>query len=217
MKQIFIIIFILVQLGLCAQEESTTKLFINSFISFNKDVISMNELLVIKKNPMTIFEALTYVYNGDSTRLTCHGVYFDMENEKIKGHYSENAISYKLGKIEIGATSFVVYTTMECQDEESLWWTNIELAIYNNSVKKDSYTLYRENEYEAERKAILNNNKKIIFVMFPNNNKKVEYKLLQLSENKPYLIELKSSEQNIPTDNLLKIIDILGWKEDFGI
>ena len=217
MKKIFLCILIFLQFCTYVQGQTSLELFLSSFpLVCEEKIITFEDIIQNKQNPIEKVDALTYIYNGDSTRLVCRGVYMNMENEEITGHYTDSVLPCKIGKIEIGKTIFAFYTTNDCQNERDFWWVNGEMAIYENGILQDKYIIYRANEYEAEVNSILSTNKNILFIQRANNERRIEYKLLKLSENKPYITVVKSTEQNKGVGDLFKALETLGWKEGFG-
>jgi len=218
MKKIILCILISFQFYAYAQSQSSLDLFLNSFPSIeNKEIVTFESIILDKQNTIDKINALLYIYGGDTSRLICRGVYINMESNEITGQYTDTILPYKIGKINIDKTIFAFYTTHNCQNERDFWWTNGEVAIYENGVLQDKCTIYRANEYEAEINSILNTTNNMLFIQLLNKEKKIEYKLLRLSKNKPYITEVKSIKQSKSIGNLLKVLETLGWKELFEL
>jgi hypothetical protein len=220
MKRILLPIMTMCLLFTQAQEKSLMEKFFVAFPAFDKSekVLSFGDLLAKKKYLITKNDAVSYVYDGDASRIVCHGVFMDMETEEVSKHYVDTVLPYKIGKVKMGKTNFVFYTTTECKSERDVWWTNVEMSVFVEEVGLvDKYRVYRENEYDYNIISLINADKAMLFRKWINTRGKVEYQLLKLSENKPYVNVVKSVEKDMDADNLFKAVKILGWSIDMGL
>jgi hypothetical protein len=228
MKQIILFAFLFCQCSINAQKqtENTSEQienfpkptisneFINSFPVF-ETIVDMQRMTFVKTNPMTVQEALTHVYENDFTRLLCHGKFIDMETENVWGYYTDTVLPRKLGKIELGNTAFVFYTTNDCQDASDVWWTNVVMTVYKDTILQDIHTVCKTNDYETMINSLLNTKKNLLFIQGVDNENKFENSLLKLSEHYPYVTKIKSTSERVSTGDLLKALDALGWENDF--
>ncbi|MDR0619895.1 MAG: hypothetical protein LBG17_08365 [Bacteroidales bacterium] len=203
-----------------AQDKSSMEKFFVTFPAFDKTekVLYFGDLLAKKKYPITKNDAVSYIYGGDISRILCRGVFMNMETEEVSGHYVDTVLPYKIGKIKMGKTNFVFYTTTECKSERDVWWTNIEMSVFiEGTGLSDKHRIYRENEYDYSIISLINADRAMLFRRLVNTRGKIEYQLLKLSENKPYLSIVKSAEKDINADNLFKALKVLGWSADMGL
>ncbi len=140
----------------CAGQEKE-RLFILSFPYEHKDTLIESQILMFKKNPMTEEEALRFVYNYDTSRLYCRGIYFDMEEEKVTGEWEEKRLPNKCLGINADGFYLVAYTSYDCQDPKAQQWDYLHFAIYDKDFQlKDKILLYQGDEYGYEIKGLIN-------------------------------------------------------------
>jgi hypothetical protein len=124
----------------------------------------------------------------------------------------------KIGRITIGHTDFIFYTTMEGKNPKDVWYVNIEMDIYDNYILKGSIRVHRSHEYESEIISLINISENILFIGASNYQEKVrEYSLIKLSENAPYINIVKHVKNNIYIEDLPKILKNLEWTAEFGL
>ena len=99
--------------------QPTIKTYVLSFPFELKDSVLKSARLIQSNNAMTRQEALKYVYKNDTSRLTCKGVYYNMETEKVTGKWEEVKLPKKCMGIATDSFYLIAFTSYECQGTKS--------------------------------------------------------------------------------------------------
>jgi hypothetical protein len=203
-------------------QATPTEEYILSYPLFDvrKNIVTINHNTSFEKTniSMTQDDALLYVYDNDTSRLFCHGEYIDMTTEVVWGTYTDTIMPKKIGRITIGHTDFIFYTTKECKKPKDVWYVNIEMDIYDNYILKGSIRVHRSSDFEDRINSLINISENILFIGASNYQEKVrEYSLIKLSENAPYINIVKHIKNNIYIENLPKTLKELDWTAEFGL
>ena len=196
----------------------TTKNYVLSFPFELKDSVLNSARLIQGKDTMTRQEALKYVYNNDTSKLTCKGVYYNMETEKVTGKWEELKLPKKCMGIKTDSFYLVAFTSYECQDPKARQWNFLNLAIYDRQFNlKDTLIIYKGDEYDDNINSLINANSCRIFLFKLNEvSKTKDFSILRINPKTLRFETIKIVQvESINTDYLLKALVKLGLSDIF--
>jgi len=194
--------------------QTSSKDFADTFIVKEGILNCVSEVFNGKR--MEVEEALSYVYEGDSSRLYCEQAIFNMENEKISGYERELFLPSKCFKIELAHCTILAYTLYDCQNVRNLIGQKMILCIIDKeNVFQDSIVAYLGDDYEDDITGLINCKNGKVFVrgvgiddlyvrMYNVNPKTLKYEIIKEQYSKSF-----------GTSNLKKILLRLCWTEEF--
>jgi hypothetical protein len=219
MKYIQVALFIILSINTCNSQNSDYIKYIDSFKKEERaNIILKFGRIVQVNNQMTKEEALAFVYKGDSTKLFCNQNIFNMETEKVEGISRDLYLPNKCIRLDMGNYFLIAYSSYQCNNPNEKLKILLTLSIINKKYeKKDELLVYKRNEYESELTGLLNPINGQIFVIGNINNETAKQAFIYKINNIGMQFEPIKEENNITqnTDDLIQMLDILGWKEIF--
>jgi hypothetical protein len=159
-------------------------------------------------NSMTKTEALKYVYDGDSARLHCEDIIFDMETETVLGTEIRLNLPRKCLRLETDNFILIGYAYNDCKNYF------LKVLILNKEYQiTDSMMVCKGDDYGYDRYGLFNpsNAKLIMFDAFDNRTSR----LYRVNEKLKFELIKEQNSLNFPVDDLNRVLDRLGWKEEF--
>jgi hypothetical protein len=218
MKNKKIIIYFLFVSSICSCQTNTNSKYINSFPQeVSKTILEFSQIVYFD-NPMTKEESLKYVYNGDSSRLYCIQKKINQETELNEGFTKELYLPSKCMRIKTDNYIIVANSSYTCNDPNDLVRIQLILSIFDlNYNKTDQLVALQESDNDVEISGILNNvNQKLFVLIFPSNTLSQSATIYEIDGHTLKFTPVrKSIEYNQNTEDLMKVLDSLGWKEFF--
>lgn len=192
--------------------------YINSFKENNSKNYLNFGTIIQQGVKMTKNEALDYVYNGDTNKLYCVSKIFNMETEKIETISRELILPKKNLRINFKDFYILANTSFDCNDKNLLIKVFLTLSIIGKDFKlKDKLIVYIGNEYDYTLTGLLNPNTGKVFLIGDIQNIGSKQAYIYGINNETLKFELIKEDNNIigATDNLVKLLEFLGWEETF--
>ncbi len=216
MRKITLLAILILSIYTCAGQEKE-KLFILSFPYEFKDTLIEAPILMFKKNPMTDEEALQFVYNNDTSRLYCKGVYFDQIEEKETGQWCEKKLPNKCLGINADSFYIVAYTSYDCQDPKAQHWDYLHFVIYDKNFHlKDDLLLYQGDEYDYKITGLLNvKSIKFLRYYYDDYFKERVFQIIRVNRKTLKFETIKElrSKASISTDDMINAMESLKLNE----
>ncbi len=170
-----------------------------------------------KGKPMTVQEALDYVYNGDTSRLHCIYEIFNMETEKVIGTARELFLPKKYFLVELDSCYLVANSSFLCENEYGLMEVSLILHVIGKDLElKSSLEVYRGNEYDDYLMGMINTANGRIFLTSFEKKSGSDAKLLKMNqESLRYEVIKEKKPVEMHSDNWKRELEKLGWYEDF--
>ena len=167
--------------------------------------------------PMTVQEALDYVYNGDTSRLHCIYEIFNMETEKVIGTARELFLPKKYFLVELDSCYLVANSSFLCENEYGLMEVSLILHVIGKDLElKSSLEVYRGNEYDDYLMGMINTANGRIFLTSFEKKSGSDAKLLEMNqESLRYEVIKEKKPVEMHSDNWKRELEKLGWYEDF--
>ena len=167
--------------------------------------------------PMTVQEALDYVYNGDTSRLHCIYEIFNMETEKVIGTARELFLPKKYFLVELDSCYLVANSSFLCENEYGLMEVSLILHVIGKDLElKSSLEVYRGNEYDDYLMGMINTANGRIFLTSFEKKSGSDAKLLEMNqESLRYEVIREKKPVEMHSDNWKRELEKLGWYEDF--
>jgi len=167
--------------------------------------------------PMTVQEALDYVYNGDTSRLHCIYEVFNMETEKVIGTARELFLPKKYFLVELDSCYLVANSSFLCENEYGLMEVSLILHVIGKDLElKSSLEVYRGNEYDDYLMGMINTANGRIFLTSFEKKSGSDAKLLEMNqESLRYEVIKEKKPVEMHSDNWKRELEKLGWYEDF--
>ena len=172
---------------------------------------------IYRGKPMTVQEALDYVYNGDTSRLHCIYEIFNMETEKVTGTARELFLPKKYFLVELDSCYLVASSSFLCENEYGLMEVSIILHVIGKDLElKSSLEVYRGNEYDDYLTGMINTANGRIFLTSFEKKSGSDAKLLEMNqESLRYEVIKEKKPVEMHSDNWKRELEKLGWYEDF--
>mgnify|MGYP006943124990 FL=1 len=167
--------------------------------------------------PMTVQEALDYVYNGDTSRLHCIYEVFNMETEKVIGTARELFLPKKYFLVELDSCYLVANSSFLCENEYGLMEVSLILHVIGKDLElKSSLEVYRGTEYDFNLTGMINTANGRIFLTSFEKKSGSDAKLLEMNqESLRYEVIKEKKPVEMHSDNWKRELEKLGWYEDF--
>jgi len=167
--------------------------------------------------PMTVQEALDYVYNGDTSRLYCIYKVFNMETEKVISTYRELTLPEKYFLVELDSCYLVASSSVLCENKYGLIEESIILHVIGKDLElKSSLEVYRGTEYDSDIMGMINTANGRIFLTSFEKKSGRDAKLLEMNqESLRYEVIREKKPVEMHSDNWKRELEKLGWYEDF--
>jgi len=167
--------------------------------------------------PMTVQEALDYVYNGDTSRLYCIYKVFNMETEKVISTYRELTLPEKYFLVELDSCYLVASSSVLCENKYGLIEESIILHVIGKDLElKSSLEVYRGTEYDFNLTGMINTANGRIFLTSFEKKSGSDAKLLEMNqESLRYEVIKEKKPVEMHSDNWKRELEKLGWYEDF--
>ena len=167
--------------------------------------------------PMTVQEALDYVYNGDTSRLHCIYEIFNMETEKVTGTARELFLPKKYFLVELDSCYLVANSSFLCENEYGLMEVSLILHVIGKDLElKSSLEVYRGTEYDFNLTGMINTANGRIFLTSFEKKSGSDAKLLEMNqESLRYEVIKEKKPVEMHSDNWKRELEKLGWYEDF--
>ncbi len=167
--------------------------------------------------PMTVQEALDYVYNGDTSRLHCIYEVFNMETEKVIGTARELFLPKKYFLVELDSCYLVASSSFLCENKYGLMEGSIILHVIGKDLElKSSLEVYRGTEYDFNLTGMINTANGRIFLTSFEKKSGSDAKLLEMNqESLRYEVIKEKKPVEMHSDNWKRELEKLGWYEDF--
>ena len=167
--------------------------------------------------PMTVQEALDYVYNGDTSRLHCIYEIFNMETEKVTGTARELFLPKKYFLVELDSCYLVASSSVLCENKYGLMEESIILHVIGKDLElKSSLEVYRGTEYDFNLTGMINTANGRIFLTSFEKKSGSDAKLLEMNqESLRYEVIKEKKPVEMHSDNWKRELEKLGWYEDF--
>jgi hypothetical protein len=204
--------------------------FVESFKGGEKSgIIDFRRTIQIKA-PMSKDDALKYVYHtGDTTKLYCIEFNYSNENEEFIGIIgSELYLPDKCLKIDMGDYFFIAYNSYQCANscpdpdklrecfENENFNVFLTLCIVDKGYNiRDSMLVCNDDGYDSFVKGLLNPSKGKVFLIKNENRKEIAHFYIVGRDLKFKVVKEREIDENISTDNLIGLLEKLGWKESF--
>jgi len=170
-----------------------------------------------KGKPMTVQEALDYVYNGDTSRLHCIYEIFNMETEKVTGTARELFLPKKYFLVELDSCYLVASSSVLCENKYGLMEESIILHVIGKDLElKSSLEVYRGTEYDFDLTGMINTANGRIFLTGLEKGSGKYAKLLEINqESLRYEVIREKKPVEMDSENWKRELEKLGWYEDF--
>src|SRR6218665_1400055 len=157
MKQTLLVLSIVILINSGCAQPAEFKKFVDSFKREKKDQILDIGIVVQTSNPMTKREALLYVYQGDTTKLSCNQKIFNMETEIVEGISRSLNLPSKCLRLDMDNYCLIAYTSDDCQnpDETHTFFLNMEIIDKNYKIQ-DTLIVHKGTEYDWEISGLIN-------------------------------------------------------------
>ena len=167
--------------------------------------------------PMTVQEALDYVYNGDTSRLHCIYEIFNMETEKVIGTARELFLPKKYFLVELDSCYLVANSSFLCENEYGLMEVSLILHVIGKDLElKSSLEVYRGTEYDFNLTGMINTANGRIFLTSFEKKSGSDANLLEMNqESLRYEVIKEKKPVEMHSDNWKRELEKLGWYEDF--
>jgi hypothetical protein len=220
----------------CAQsvEKNNDTEFIDFVKYFKKesksDIIDFRKTINVKA-PMLKEEALKFVYHTeDTTKLYCLWFDYSNENEEVRGILGANLyLPNRCLKIDMGNYFFIAYNSYQCAnscpDPNNLrdcflneeFYVFLTLCVVDKGFNlRDSMIVCKENDYDFFIEGLLN----------PKNGKFFLHNTYDKHDARIYEVNKKTLEfevvekgnvgEETSTNDLIKVLEELGWAELFS-
>jgi hypothetical protein len=218
MKKTLIILLMIFSLcNILAQSPSYVN-YINSFKEDTSSKILFFKKIVDRKNRMTKEEALDFVYNGDTSRLYCYQASFNMETEKVEGSSRDLYLPDKCLKINMPEYTLIGYSSYKCKNPNQPLKFFLNLIIVNKKYQlTDSLIVLESTDFDSDISGLLNpKTEKLFLVGYLKNRPERQAIIYKInSSNLKFEIIKELNEVSDYPDDLMKTLEILGWKELF--
>ncbi len=212
MRHYLLICLLVIFTSTIVYSQSLSEKFVLSFNRpLNKDsiIVSSNELY--NKMEMTRFEALNFVYDNDTSKLYCHGFFYDMLNEKKTGKWTELKLPKKCFRMENNSINLLAYSSYDCQ-ESNVINVCLNLVILNKKfIETDKLIVYKGNDNGYVINSLINKRTFKVFLYTYNSKTKMkEFSVYKINSNTLRFELIKTAQiEKISTDNLVKAINKL--------
>jgi hypothetical protein len=216
MKKVMLIIVFITSYYICKSQVVKME-YLKSYSKVeNNQEISFLRLINTKGKLMTVQEALEYVYHGDSSKLYCYEIVFDMEKEKVISKTRKLFLPEKYFLIEFSNFYLIANCAYSCP-EDDIFQVYLILHIINKKDLKimDSLKVYEGNEYNDELAGMINPANGKIFINGYNNH--VRYAKLIGINRESLRFEVIKEKNNVQfsSENWVQEVKNIGWYDDF--
>jgi len=194
--------------------------YIESFDKIeNCQEISFRETINSFGNLMTCQEALDYVYSGDTTRLYCVHMIFNMETEKVIDISKELTLPRKYFYIEYKDYYVIANSSYLCQNENELSQVFLNLHVISRDLELMSSTVvYSGNEYDEELQGLINPASGKIFITGFKKGMGKYAKLLEVNqESLKFEVIVERFNIEVGSENWKRELEELGWYGSFMV
>lgn len=202
-------------------KQKTQKSYYNYLFSFSrisdaKIIESIN--LVNEGVKMSEEDALTYVYNGDKSKLFCSFPIYNMESEKVEGISKELVLPKKCIRIDFENFILIAHSFYQCQSANEISKALLSVTVFNKDyLPKDTLIVYIGSEFETYISSLINpKNGKIFLYGTINNNENNDAILYKINETS-LQFEIEKEKYNVKgdIDDLFSSLKMLNWFESF--
>lgn len=201
------------------QDRGGFQKFLNSFKETSKDRLGNFGIFLNEGENMTVEQALEFVYHNDSSRLYCHFQEFNMETEERGEFTTELYLPQKCLKLTTSEYILIGYSTFECQDPSKLLKMSLTLKILDSKKGHitDSLVVYCGNEYDWQMTGLISPLSNKIFTIERLGEKEFNGEAFIYKINDALKFEIEKQQKDIKkmTDDLVKGLELLGWREAF--
>ena len=172
---------------------------------------------IYRGKPMTVQEALDYVYNGDTLRLHCIYEIFNMETEKVTGTVRELFLPKKYFLVELDSCYLVASSSFLCENKYGLIEESLILHVIGKDLElKSSLEVCRDNGYYSDLTGMINTTNGRIFLTSFEKKSGSDAKLLKMNqESLRYEVIKEKKPVEMHSDNWKRELEKLGWYEYF--
>ena len=190
--------------------------YINEFPEYNgKSIISTFDIIG-SGNKMDKGEATYFIYSGDSSKIICTYEEFNMLTEEVVDTYTAENLPLKTAKIQKDSITFLFVTYNSCPEKNDFEYRFLKLFMYVDNKLIDTLIIHKEDDYEYETASLINIEKNTIFRYNINTTIPTkEFRLFNISLGHHSFEEKKFKSCLIPTNDLKKTLDKLGWTQYF--
>ena len=190
--------------------------YVKSYPPFEARGIVESYELYNKHVKMTKEEALTFVVNGDTSKLYCPNLEYDGWDEKIYGMSISEYMPEKCVRVDYENYSLICFEYTEC-DSNGVRPKSVLIfeLIDKNYIKRDSLVVYKRDDYEVYLQGLYNSQTQKIYLYNTPESGDIWYSIIYRINSKSLKFEVLRRYDGKVNAKVNKQIEALGWEEVF--
>ena len=206
----------MIQCELISYGQITTKDYVKSYPNLEDGNIVKIHNLRNSSIKMSKEEALSYVVNGDTTKLYCPELEYDGWEEKIYGMTISEHMPRKCIRVDYNNYYLICYKSTECDNEGVRHKGILVFEILDKSYnKRDSIIVYKADDYENYTQGLYNSQTQKIYLYNTPESGDIWYSIIYRINSKSLKFEVLRRYDGKVNAKVNKQIEALGWEEVF--